>query len=280
VSPGAGPEPRNPRDGRQDGGRPLRVGVVPYLNVAPMIHGLRGDPDFEIQPAVPARLAERLHAGEIDLGTLPSIEYAAADYRIVPGVAIGSRGPVRSVCLFHRGPLEAVRRVALDASSRTSAALLRILLRERLGREPEYVTAPPSVAEMLARADAALVIGDPALYYGGDAARLDLGEEWTRLTGLPFVFAFWAGRPGLLDAGRVERLQASLRAGLAALPEIAAGYNGMGAGRGPENEAYLRSNIVYSLGDEEVAGLREFYRRAHAAGLVPRLPELSFYGRR
>jgi predicted solute-binding protein len=256
----------------------MRLGVVPYLNVAPIIHGLAGDPELEIIPEVPSRLAERLHAGEIDLGMIPSIEYAMGEYAIVPGIAIGSNGPVRSVRLFHRQRLEDASRVALDASSRTSVALLKVLLRERLGRDPEYVTLPPSVPDMLRDADAALLIGDPALYYKGDVPSLDLGEEWGRLTGRPFVFAFWAGRPGAVSPAQVVRLQHALQAGLAAVPAIAASYNGLGAGRGPESEAYLRHNIVYSLGEGEIAGLREFYRRAHAAGLIPRIPELRFHG--
>jgi chorismate dehydratase len=251
--------------------------VVPYLNVEPILHGLRGDPRFEIVAEAPSRVAERLHAGEIDLGMIPSVEYAFGAYAIVPGVAIGSRGRVRSVSLFLRRPIEEVRRVALDTSSRTSAALVKILLRERLGRDPEYVAMAPSVPQMLEAADAALVIGDPALYFDDDVPRLDLGEDWAELTGLPFVFAFWAGRPGVVSPDDVARLQASLQAGLAALPSIASSYNGHGAGRGPDNERYLRANIVYSLGTQEAAGLSEFYRRAHALGLIPRAPELRFH---
>ena len=257
----------------------LRLGVVPYLNVAPIVHGLSGDGRFAVVTDVPSRIAERLHAGEIDLGMIPSVEYAAGDYAIVPGIAIGSRGPVRSVSLFHRVPLDRVRRVAVDVSSRTSVALLKVLLRDRLGRDPEYATAAPVVTEMLADADAALVIGDPALYFDGDVPRLDLGAEWQALTGLPFVYAFWAGRPGILEPEDIVRLQDSLLAGLRALPAIASQYNGHGAGRSAENEAYLRSNIAYGLGAQEVAGLREFYRRAHAAGLIARVPELRFHGR-
>ena len=140
------------------------------------------------------RVADALHSGDIDLGVIPSIEYAAGDYAIVPGVGIASRGPVRSVSLFHRRPLSEVRRVALDSSSRTSAALLRILLHDRLGRDPEYVVMNPSLPDMLATADAALLIGDRALYFEGEESRLDLGQEWTDRTALPFVWAFWAGR--------------------------------------------------------------------------------------
>jgi chorismate dehydratase len=258
----------------------LRLGVVSYLNAAPTVHGLDRDPAFQLVRDVPSRIADLLHAGEIDLGLIPSIEYAAGEYAIVPGVAIGSHGPVRSVNLFHRVPLAQLRRVALDVSSRTSVALLRVLLRERLGWDPEYVTRPPSVPAMLADADAALVIGDPALYFEGAVDRLDLGEEWTARTGLPFVFAFWAGRPGAVTPAGVARLQQALSSGLSALPAIASSYNGLGAGRASLSEAYLRRNIVYALGEAEAAGLREFYRRGHALGLIARVPELRFHGDR
>jgi len=255
----------------------LRLGVVSYLNVEPMIHGLRSDARFEIVSAVPSRVAAMLHAGEVDLGVIPSIEYAFGDYAIVPGVGIASRGPVGSVFLFHRVPVPEIRSVALDTSSRTSAALARVLLRDRLGRDPEYRVAPPGLEGMLAQADAAVLIGDPALYHQGGEARLDLGEEWSRLTGLPFVYAFWAGRRGCASAEQVSALQSALRAGLASLPAIASTYNGMGAGRSALSERYLRENIVYTLGEREGDGLKEFYRRAHALGLVPRVPELLFH---
>ena len=261
-------------------GAPLRLGVVSYLNAAPTVHGLDQDPAFRLIRDVPSRVADLLHAREVDLGLIPSVEYAAGKYAIVPGVAIGSYGPVRSVNLYHRVPLDAVRRVALDISSRTSVALARVLLRERLGRDPEYVTAAPSVPAMLKDADAALVIGDHALYFEGPVDRMDLGQEWLARTGLPFVFAFWAGPLGVVTPAGVRRLQAALGAGLDALPAIASSYNGLGAGRGSLNEAYLRGNIAFTLGEPEKAGLREFYRRAHALGLIPRVPELRFHGSR
>ncbi len=256
----------------------LRLGVVPYLNVEPIVRGLRGDPHFDVTRDVPSRVAEQLHAGEIDLGMIPSVEYARGDYAIVPGIAIASRGTVRSVELLHERPIGELRRVALDTSSRTSVALLRILLRERLGRDPEYVDMPPDPAAMLQAADAALVIGDNALYYEGAARRLDLGEAWRAMTGLPFVFAFWAGPLGRVSPEQLERLQRSLRGGLESLGEIAASYNGLGAGHAAENEAYLRDCIVFDFGDAEQAGLREFYRRAFVLGLIPCCPELRFHG--
>ncbi|HET7746695.1 MAG TPA: menaquinone biosynthesis protein [Vicinamibacteria bacterium] len=255
--------------------RPLRLGVVSYLNAVPLAHGLEGDPAFEVVRDVPSRVAAMLHAGEVDLGTIPSVEYAMGDYAIVPGVAIGSRGAVRSVCLYHRRPLEEARRVALDRSSRTSAALARVLLSERLGRPLEYVDAPPDLERMLAEADAALLIGDPALYQETEVSRLDLGSEWLARTGLPFVFAFWAGRPGTASPGQVARLQAALRENLGRVREIAATYDG--SKHAAINESYLRENVTFGLGTEEQAGLREFYRRAHRLGLIPREPALEFF---
>ena len=259
------------------GARVVRLGAVSYLNSEPHVHGLDGDPGFRLEREVPSRVARRLHAGEVDLGLVPSIEYAFGDYAIVPGAAVGSRGPVRSVCLFHHGPLERVRRVALDTSSRTSATLVKILLRERLGRDPQYVPMGPGLVDMLAVADAALLIGDPALDHEGDVPRLDLGEAWTQLTGLPFVYAFWAGRAGAVSAAGVRRLQSALAAGVEAMPGIAGRYGAGDPGRAAKYESYLRDNIVYRLGEEEQAGLREFYRRAHALSLIPAVPELRFH---
>jgi chorismate dehydratase len=267
----------------------VRLGVVPYLNVAPLVHGLDRDPRFTLQAVVPSQLPGLLREGHVDLATIPSIEYAD-DWRIVPGLAIASRGPVRSVCLFHRVPLPRVRRVALDASSRTSVALLKLLLAER-GLTPTFVTRPPGPA-MLEEAEAALVIGDPCLAWEDDTERLDLGAEWTALTGQAFVWAVWAGPAGPVRPEHVAALQEAMRRGRQAIPAIAAGYNLRQAaaavsGRGgvallteqaARNEAYLRDNMVHALDEAGLAGLREFHRRAHAAGLVPRVPELRFHG--
>jgi chorismate dehydratase len=270
-----------PRAGSEDAATTgvLRLGAVSYLNAEPLVYGLSRERRFRVERDLPSVVAEKLHRGDSDLGMIPSIEFALGDYAIVPGIAIGSRGPVRSVNLYHRGPLADARRVALDTSSRTSVALAKVLLYETLGRHPEYLNMPPSVPRMLEAADAALVIGDPALYFEGDLPRLDLGEEWLRRTGLPFVYAFWAGRPGAATADDVARLQRALEDGLASVDQIASRYDGQGTGHALENASYLRSNIVYALGDDEKRGLAEFYRRAHALGLISRLPELRFYGR-
>lgn len=277
-------EPADPALGasqqRQRSGSLLRLDAVSYLNAAPLVYGLDLEPRFELQRAVPSRVAERLHEGLSDLGMIPSIEYARGEYAIVPGVAIASRGPVGSVALFLRGPLQYVRRVALDTSSRTSVALTKLLLRERLGRDPEYVAMAPGVDAMLEGCDAALVIGDPALYYAGQAERLDLGAAWSERTGLPFVWAFWAGRPGALRPADVLRLQQALEEARQALPEIARAWSPGDPARAALNESYLRTNIVYALGQAERDGLSAFYARAAAAGLIPSAPELRFYAHR
>jgi chorismate dehydratase len=258
----------------------VRLGAVSYLNVEPIIHGLDRDDRFRLLREVPSRVAERLHAGEIDLGTIPSIEYAFGDYAIVPGIAIGSHGPVRSVNLYHQRPVSELRRVALDTSSRTSVALLKVLLRERLGRDPEYVEMAPSLDAMLGKADGALMIGDPALYSEGSVDHLDLGLAWQQSTGLPFVYAFWAGPLGVIDEAGVTALQAALASGRTAVREIAESYAAHGADHARMNETYLTEHIQFDLGEAEQAGLREFYRRAFAVGLIPRIPELRFHGHR
>lgn len=256
-----------------------RLGVVPYLNVAPMIHGLELDPELTLVRDVPSRLLKRLVAGDFDAGTIPAIDYAQASLEIVPGIAIASRGAVRSVRLVHQKPLADLRTVAIDSSSHTSVALLRVLLRERLSREPEYLVRSPDVEAMLQAADAALLIGDPALFAAGDRPYLDLGAEWTKLTGLPFVYAFWAAPLGRLEAADAARLQGALARGLAAIPQIAASYYNEGdARRAAECESYLRDCVFYRFGDDERRGLAEFYRRAHAAGIIQAVPELRFHG--
>jgi chorismate dehydratase len=258
----------------------VRLAAVSYLNAAPLVHGLSDDARFEVEREVPSRVAERLHAGEADLGMIPSIEYARGDYAIVPEIAITSRGPVRSVLLFLRGRIEDVRTVAVDSGSRTSVALTRLVLRERLRRDPAHVVVTPDIPHMLEQADAALVIGDAALDYTGGAERLDLGQAWQDLTGLPFVWAFWAGRPGALRPEHVARLQRAQRDGLAALPTIARDAARGDAARAARNEGYLRDNIAYAFGDAERAGLREFYLRAHAASLIARVPEVRLHADR
>ena len=262
---------------------PVRLGVVGYLNSRPLVHGLDAEPEaFALRFDVPSRCAALLHAGEIDLGLLPSIEYLRGDYRLVPGVALASEGPVASVAVFSTRPLAEVRRIALDTSSRTSVALLRVLCAERFGLAPVFVEHRPDLTAMLRVADAALLIGDPALWTDHAARgleKVDLGAEWTVHTGLPFVWACWTGRPGAVGPATVARLVRARDEGVAAVERIAARYAGEDAERARGAVAYLRHNMKFGLGPREEAALGRFYASAARLGIVPAGPEPRFYDR-
>jgi chorismate dehydratase len=175
-------------------------------------------------------------------------------------------------------PVEEIRRVALDTNSRTSATLIRILLRERWGLDPEYLYERPDPERMLAEADAALVIGDPALRVDREKYRIiDLAAEWKTLTGLPFVFAVWAVRQEVEIPDLPFYFKSSLRYGLSSLDTLvreAAAEMGLDT---TEVRAYLTDNLSFFLRQEEIAGLEEFYRRAHAAGLILEPRPIEFW---
>jgi chorismate dehydratase len=259
---------------------PVRLGAVAYLNARPLVYGLELHSRFQLRFDRPSKCAALLHEGSIDVGMIPTIEYQRGhdDYCIVPGLGIVSEGPVASVALFSTRPIGQVRSIAADISSRTSNALLRVLCRETFGLEPDFVPMRPAPAEMLRRCDAALLIGDPALFLDHRAEgliKIDLGEEWTRFTRLPFVWAFWAGRPGALGAAHLAELQQACRDGVAASDRIADEYCGpAGAAIG---RAYLKENIRYALGDREERGLRLFYELAEKHGLVEELKPIAWY---
>ena len=249
-----------------------RIGAVSYLNTLPLVRGLRGDAGFDVRFDVPARCAALLHEGAIDVGLIPSIEFLRGDYAIAPDVAIASEGEVASVALFSRVPVSSIRRVALDTSSRTSATLIRVLCAERFGIAPAFEAHGPDLEAMLRDHDAALVIGDNALY--ADHARLgllkvDLGEHWLAHTGLPFVWAFWAGRAEALTDRVCEALRESRDLGVRQADAIAAEYAGGDRRREDVARRYLRENMRYDLGDRHVMALERFYRSAAAVGMAP-----------
>jgi chorismate dehydratase len=257
------------------------LGAVGYLNARPLVHGLDRRPDqFALRFDVPSTCAALLHGGQIDVGMIPSIELLRGQdtYRIVPDLAIASDGPVASVALFTRLPIERVRRIGLDTSSRTSAALTRILCREAWRIDPEFVDVPPSAAAHLDGCDAALLIGDPALFLDHAAAgltKIDLGAEWTRITGFPFVWAFWAGRAGAVSARDVLAMQAARDAGVADSDAIADSY--CGPARAALCRTYLRDNIKYRLRDREIAGLTRYYELAARHQLVDAARDIELY---
>ncbi|MDQ3170693.1 MAG: menaquinone biosynthesis protein [Acidobacteriota bacterium] len=266
---------------------PIRLGAVDYLNVRPLVAGLDVDPAFALRFDPPSLCAQLLHEAEIDLGMIPTIAYQHREgYRVVPGAAIGSEGPVESVALYTRVPLAKIRRIAADTSSNTSVALLRVLSAERFGMTPELVPMAPDLAAMTTAEDAALLIGDPALFADHAAMgleKIDLGAEWTALTGLPFVWAFWAGREGAIDPAGVERLQQARRRGEAASDRLAEAYASEYARRtrrpaDPElAKRYLKDNIKYDLGEREVAAVERFHALALKAGIVTRAEPVRFF---
>lgn len=258
----------------------IRLGAVDYLNARPLTHGLDRRPDlFSLRYDPPSLCAVLLHEEQIDVGMIPAIEYCRGpEYRIVPGMGIISARTVASVALFTKVPVEEVRTIAADTSSRTSNALLRILCHERFGIAPEFRPMAPDVDTMLAAADAALIIGDPALFLDPaekGVEKIDLGEQWTDMTGLPFVWAFWAGRPDALTPDGVVALEQARDAGVAHADAIAAEYGG--PARAALGQAYLRENIQYDLGGREIAGVRKYFELAARHGLIDATREPMFY---
>ena len=261
---------------------PLRLGAVSYLNTKPLVYGLDAHPDqFTVRFDVPAKCAALLHQGRVALGLIPAIEYLRGNYVIVPDVAIASDGEIASVALFTRVPIDQVRTLALDISSLTSVALTQVLCAKRWGIAPSFMPADPDLEIMLAGADAALMIGDPALRI--DAARhhatkIDLGSEWRALTGLPFVYAMWTGRPGAASPEHCRALQAARDGGVAHVADIAREVAEGDPAREQQALHYLRDNLKYGLGEREAQGLCRFHQLAAEIGLVPSPQPLRFYG--
>ena len=262
--------------------KPLRIGAVGYLNARPLTWALDRDPDrWHVRYDVPSVCAALLYAGEVDLGLVPSVEYLSApDYRMVPGIGVGSRGPVASVAMYTSRAVSDITSIALDTSSRTSVALIRVLCRHHFRIDPGFVPHGPSLAAMTRVADAALLIGDPAFdadHQSLGLQKIDLGEEWGKMTGLPFIYAAWTGRTGAANADDVRALQEAQAEGLRAAEAIAAEY-----GRGDDRRtakalAYLRDNVKYGIGPDEAKGLQLFLDYAADLGLAPARRRLEFY---
>lgn len=265
--------------------RQSRISASSYSNTAPLIwsflYGSNHGKAELILDNAPARSAELLAEGRVDAALTPVIAYQMIDgVRLVPGVCVGTRHRVRSVCLVTRDkPLETVRSVALDTSSRTSVVLTKLLFREFLGFEPEWRAARPDVDEMLAGSDCALLIGDPALRVTAaeqadetQVRTFDLAGLWHEHTGLGFVFAMWMARgvkvPIDLAAARDE--------GLAHIDEIAANYTGDIRVPHEELKEYLTGNISYSVDEKMQAGLELYFELAARHGLIERNRPLSF----
>lgn len=261
----------------------VRVAAVGYLNARPLYEGLDRAPASDrlrLDCAIPAEVARRVAEGEADVALMPVAAAATlGDLRIVRGCAIGARGRVRSVVVVGERPIEELDEIAVDLSSRTSVVLARLVLRARRGgKEPRWVGLPPKDAVAhVGGTRGALVIGDPALDIEGRFAHvLDLGDAWLEHTGLPFVFAAWCGRPGVLTADDERLLERAKARGLERRGAIAAEHaDRTGLSRASLTD-YLENAVRFDLGDDECRGLERFYDDAAAAGLLPRA-RVRFY---
>jgi chorismate dehydratase len=258
-----------------------KVSVVQYLNTAPLVWGMvkgeqRGKYDLEF--TVPSACADAVRQHKADVGIVPSIEYQRMERaQIIAGISIASKGEVKSVLLLSKKPIEKIQSIAADNSSRTSAALVRIVMRKFYSRFVNITPSAPKPDAMLKRADAALIIGDPALTYDGSIAEVyDLAAEWKKFTGLPFVFAVWAGHEDAMLSHYRKDFELSREYGLAHVDEIAAEYSPKLKMTPQALKVYLTQNIDYSLDEGNRKGLREFYRLARETGIIPVEKDLYF----
>lgn len=257
-------------------GAPVRVGAVSYLNTFPLVEGLAG-PGLALSFAPPAALADRMAEGALDVALLPVAELARLPHlEIVPGLGIVTSGASRSVLLVSTKPVEDVSSVRLDPESRSSNALCRVLFAEVWGVRPEFRPGTPDLAECLADADAAVRIGDKALFEPAPTGTFvtDLGRAWTDATGLPFVFAVWAARPGVVDRELYRRLHDARRRGKRSIEKIARDYRYRGRAYEREAREYLEEAIRYRLGNPEIDGMKRFFALAERAGVVREAPPL------
>jgi chorismate dehydratase len=250
----------------------LRVCAVNFLNTTPLVWGMLHGPQqgqFELDFRIPSACADRMANGEADIGIVPCFELTRQDLEIIPGTGIACHGPVRSILLVSRKPAGQIRTLAVDTSSRTSVQLARVILERRYGAEYTAIPHAPDLDAMLRLADAALIIGDPALRLDPEQLPYevhDLGSEWVEMTGLPMVFAVWAARKGVVTAGVVKAFRESCRYGLDRMDEIVAAESArLGFGT-PLVRDYLTRHIVHELGTREYQGMDLFLQYA-------RLPE-------
>jgi predicted solute-binding protein len=241
---------------------------VNFLNTTPLVWGmLHGAQQgrFDLSFHLPSTCADQIATGAADIGIVPSFELTRQDLEVIPGTGIACHGPVRSILLVSSRPASEIRSLAADSSSRTSVELARIVLERRYGATPAIVSHPPDLDAMLGIADAALIIGDPALHL--DLADLpghtyDLGAQWHDLTGLPMVFAVWAGRRSAVTPEVAEAFRDSCRFGRDRIEEIVA-FESPRRGFPPSLvREYLTRHIVHELGPLEYEGMEQFLKLA------------------
>ena len=289
----------------------LRISIVEFLNTAPLVWGFTDGPltgRYDLSFAVPSQCAEDLKAGRADVGIIPAIEYQRMENVIaLPGMAVAAKNEVRSLLVISKVPIDQARSFALDTNSRSSVALVRVLCQRHWNIAPEFIDAAPDLDEMLGRADAALIIGDPALRLrlkvdelqakvplgqdgccGTEEEPLvkgvqllfvyDVAQQWREMTGHACVLAIWVARRGAVTPEIVADFLASRDYGLARIGEIAEGA-ALKLDLPPrELERYLTDNIDFSLDEENLAGLNLYFEECARAGLIPRFRQLEFAG--
>ena len=268
--------------------RKLRVCAVSYLNTAPLVWGLMHGPQrgiLDLSFALPSECADRLRRGDADAGLAPVIELARQpDLVVVPGAGIASEGPVRSILLVSRRPFRAIESFAADTGSRTSVVLAQIVAAHAHGIRPQVRPYPPRLDEMLQIADAALIIGDPALridssmteWAGKPVHVYDLGAEWTALTGLPMVFAVWAVKKLADTDGLAETLAESAEHGLCRIEEIVAAESARLSFPPDLVREYLTRRVRYKIGLRGREAIRTYLRLACELGLAEAPRETRF----
>jgi len=281
----------------------LRISVVEYLNTVPLVWGFTHGPlreKYDLRFAVPSECAAQLQRGEVDLGIIPVIEYPriaaqpGQDLVILPDMAVAAKNEVRSILVVARRPVEFAKRFALDASSRSSQALARILCKERWEIAPEFVEMKPDAAAMLGEADAALMIGDPALRIAVNLASssyipavpgvetlhvYDVAQEWRAMTGLPCVLAMWVGRRAVVTPQVVADFLASKAFGLPRIADIAENWSRRLKLPLADIEQYLRVNVDFGFDEENRRGLELYFAKAAALGLIPQAMPLQWAAR-
>jgi chorismate dehydratase len=289
--------------------RKLRISIVEYLNTAPLVWGFTDGPlagKYDLSFTVPSQCAEALRRGDVDLAIIPSIEYQRIDNLVViPGISVAAKDEVRSLLVVAKKPIELAKRIALDSSSRATQALVKILADGLWNIRPEFVEAAPDASEMLSNADAALIIGDPALRIamkmealaakvasGEDCCKgdpedmpvpgfettfvYDVAYQWRELTGKPCVLALWAGHPETMSPEVIADFHASKQYGLERIREISEGASIKLDLPPRELERYLIENIHFGLEEEYLEGLCLYYEKAAAIGAIPRNKPLHF----
>ena len=283
----------------------LRISIVQYLNTAPLVRGFTHGPlrgKYQLSFTVPSQCAEALRSGAVDIAIIPAIEFQRiANLVVLPNLSVASKKSVRSLLLVSKKPIHEVRRIALDRSSRSTQALVRILCAKRWQITPEFTESDPDLPAMLQQADAALLIGDPALCLAfhsesaatGDIASpaavsglsasspllfYDIVEKWRALTSFPAVLALWAARSGADTPEVIRDFQDSLAFGQQHIQEISADSSRELKLPAHKITRYLTENIDYTLDGENLLGLQRYYELAAELGLIKEARPLQIAG--